>query len=180
MSIEFTSDCPTTETTKPEPCLCAQMAERWIDAMDGDWSEAVKVNLKAEANPACPFCKGTGIEGFTRDDRPHINWANDNGVRVLATLGIVGEDAPYGEMTIAEARRAVMRARSRSDLSAYTREEEVRHGAPRADENGVVELKPLRVYSPSLDENSIQDRIEQFAHFVEESAARGATLVRWG
>lgn len=178
MSVNFHSDLTDEATTSKEaPCLCSQMAERWLDAMDGDFSEAVRADLKANANPACPMCHGTGVEMEEESDAPHFNLANDNAGLLFEALGLGA--SPYGDLSVPEARRAVMRARSRSDLSPFTRETEVLHGRPRADENGVVNLRPMRLHSAGVDEAKMASYIDRFSAFVEASASRGATTISW-
>jgi len=107
-----------------------------------------------------------------------FNWSNRNARLVLALLGL--ED-PYlsGEASVAECRRALMLARSR-DASAYTRGEEVEYGAPRPNEDGTIELKPVRMLSYGLDSEGVRHRMEAFAQFVEVAAKLGATHIRWG
>lgn len=107
-----------------------------------------------------------------------FNWSNGNARLVLSMLGFSGDDL-YGEATIVECRRAVMRARSR-DAAQYTRPEEIVYGAPRANEDGTVELKPVRVHSGGLDTSGVRERMEAFAQFVEVAAKLGATHIHWG
>jgi hypothetical protein len=93
-----------------------------------------------------------------------------------------GHVPSQGEVSVPEARCAVMRARATFDREApkHVRPTEIDHGAPRAREDGTVELRPLRAYWFGLDEDGIRDRIERFARFVEAIAERGATHVAWG
>jgi len=179
MSITFYSNATEFRTyTDESPCLCVQNAESFIAAMSGDLSEPVRADLQANADPTCHICKGTGIEVNELDDRPEINWANDNARAILGALGVAFDEC--GDLSVADARRALMRARSRGDLSPFTRPEEVVHGRPRANEDGSVELRPVRSWGGALNAAGIRDRVEQFARFVEESATRGATTILWG
>lgn len=178
MSVTFQSNVTSFETsTKAEPCLCAQGADGFFAMMRGEDSDEIRASLKADATPACPFCQGTGVEVLEQTDAPMLNLANDNAKRLLAVLGVPFDYA--GEMAVADARRALMRARARVDLTPFEREAETVYGAPRADEYGVVELRPLRLSAPALTADDLRDRVERFAAFVEESAARGATEIRW-
>ncbi len=178
MSITFSSDATLeTLTTKVEACLCAQGSESWTMDLEGA-SDEVLGDLRAHANPACPFCKGTGVENREESDKPYVNWCNENACTMLKVLGLRGSEG--GHASIAEARRAVMRATSRSDLSAYARPDECLYGRPRADEDGAIELRPIRMVSMGLDAEAIEERVAQFAKFVEESARRGATHIWWG
>lgn len=107
-----------------------------------------------------------------------LNWSNGNARLVLSMLGFSGDDL-YGEAPIADCRRAVMRARSRK-AEQYTREEEIVHGAPRTNEDGTVELKPVRMHSFGIDAEGILHRVNAFAQFVEVAAKLGATHIHWG
>lgn len=106
-----------------------------------------------------------------------FNWSNANAQAVLGMLGFSG-DRLYGEATLAECRHAVMRARAQG-FRAHTREEEVTYGAPRANADGTIELKPVRMLSFGLGEAGLIERVECFAQFVEVVAALGATHVSW-
>lgn len=178
MSVTFHSNA-TLETlsVKTEACLCAQGSELWTMDLTGASEETLE-DLRAHADPECHTCKGTGVESRQDSDKPYVNWCNGNAVVMIRVLGLRG--AEHGDASIAEARRAVIRATSRSDLSAYARPDEHVYGQPRTDENGTIELRPLRVVSQGLDAGDIKERIEQFAEFVEESARRGATRIWWG
>jgi hypothetical protein len=109
-------------------------------------------------------------------DLPTINWCNQNALTMLQVLGLPTE--AYGTVSVHRARRAVIRARSRSSLSGFARPEEVIYGQPR---NGgtAVELRPVRGFIGGLAEDQIAERIQAFHHFVEASAARGATEISW-
>jgi hypothetical protein len=175
MSITFTSNVKDeTVTSSEEACLCAQMSELWSASLT---QEGVREDLAAEANPKCPLCKGTGVESVPTSDAPSINWANANAHAVMGVLGFTMDY--YGDMPITEARRALLRGRNRSDLSAYTRPVERIYGQPRANEDGSVELRPLRMHTFGLDTEDLASRVEQFASFVEESERRGATQISW-
>lgn len=107
-----------------------------------------------------------------------FNWSNANARLVMSLLGFEAVDL-CGEASIAECRRAVMLARARG-AGAYTREDEIGHGAPRTKEDGTVELKPVRLHSFGLDEAGVRERAEVFAAFVEVAAGLGATHIHWG
>jgi hypothetical protein len=178
MSVTFSSDAPFKAWLKPEPCLCAQMGWGFPAMMRGEDSAEVRANLQEECRPDCLHCKGTGIEVVEETDAPSLNLANDNAARLLAILGLPCDED--GEVTIAESRRALMRARARQDLSLFTREGKTVYGAPRAQEDGSVELRPVRAQSFGLSAEGLRDRIERFGTFVEEAAARGARTIFWG
>lgn len=169
MSVTFSSDCPSEFTFTEEHCLCAQMAEGW---MHGATPEA----LRAEADPNCTQCKGTGIESVRSNDAPYVNWNEGNAAALFGVLGMAFES--IGQASVAECRRAIIRARSRRSLDAFVRPEERVYGRP-VERDGVVELRPLRVLSGGLDVDGIAERIEQFERFVQESVSRGATTILW-
>lgn len=178
MSVTFHSNVATETLTKEAtPCLCSQMAELWSDAMHGTWNDAVREDLKREANPSCPFCKGTGIEMREESDAPTLNLSNEGTLLLFKALGL-NHDLT-GDLPIPEARRAIMRARSRSDLSPFTCGPEVKYSAPRTEEDGSVVLRPLRLYSPGVDTNRMASFITRFANFVEAAVTRGATTIHW-
>ncbi len=146
------------------------MAEGW------GRPETSREIVAAAASPACPWCEGTGFETLQISDAPALELNDGNAAAVLALLGF---DPCSGEATIAESRRAVMRARARGDVSEFVRPERRVYGAPRARENHVVDARPLVAVEFGMDEAGVRERVERFAAFVEKCAARGATVVRW-
>jgi hypothetical protein len=179
MSVNFHSNVTNPTTTEASsPCLCAQMAESFCGAMDGDLSDAVRADLRANANPTCPICHGTGVEVREESDAPTLNLASGNARLLLEALGLAHPDL-WGDLPVPEARRAIMLARSRSDLTPFTRELEVTYGAPRTNEDGSVELRPLRSFGREVDVERMTSYIERFAAFVETSVSRGATIITW-
>jgi hypothetical protein len=110
----------------------------------------------------------------------HLNLCNSN---ALALLGLLGLDVDYcGSCSVADARRAVMRARATFDrkAGAFERPAVVTYGAPRVDADGAVELRPFRSASMGLDADGLRRRLEHFAKTVEVLAELGATHVCWG
>ena len=169
MSITFDSDARATVSIRSEHCLCAQDAERW-------GSGAHPKDLENAADPNCSFCGGTGVETREVSDAPSLNYANANGIALLRALRLPADYS--GELPLAEARRAVIRARSGS-FEAFARPEDVRYGKPRREGN-VVEARPLRSFDAGLSADEVASRVEAFATFVEACAARGATKICWG
>jgi hypothetical protein len=119
------------------------------------------------------------------DDDPRALQCNlGNAVALFRLLGLPLEDgaaAPYGEVPIADARRAVIRARARFAREApnLVRPSYTEYGPPRTCDDGIVELRPLRMYVGGLDEEGIAYRLDAFAQFVEAIAERGATHIAW-
>lgn len=171
------SDVQGKTTTKDEPCLCAQMCDAFIQMMDGQDTPEIRAALKAEANSECYMCHGEGVDHVPQTDAPELNLCNANAHLLLGTLGLPTED--IGKITLSEARRGLLRAFNRSDLSGFTREQEVLHGAPRAQEDGTVEMRPVRGVSGGLDENALRDRLERFEALIREAGERGATHIHW-
>lgn len=169
MSITFRSDAHETTTTVEEHCLCAQMVE-------GFMGNATPEALRAAANPRCLHCGGSGVEKVPTTDGPSLNFANANGIALLRALRL--GMAYTGDLTIAEARRAIIRARA-SSLAPFVRLEEKLIGKPVERAPGVIEARPVRSFDAGLSEEGLSERIERFAAFVEASAARGAANIRW-
>jgi hypothetical protein len=177
MSITFSSDVKGNITNKSEPCLCAQMAETWSDFYHGEDTPAIRAALKAEANPQCPLCKGTGIEKVSHEDSPHMNLANANAEILFKVLNIPFDS--IGELTIPEARRALIKAMSRSSVKEFERPDHIEYGKPREVEPGVVDLKPLRVFGPGVNEEKIHEYIKRFGEFISEVIQKGGTKIYW-
>lgn len=177
MSITFSSNAQFEVSYKEAPCLCAQMADSFSAAFRSQWTESVRQDLRENAESGCRFCGGSGVEKERHTDLPEMNLANLNALLLLEALGI---EESFGSLPVHEARRALMRAKSRSSLQPFTRQDEVLYGRPQAKDNGVVELRPVRVRSMGVDENRMASYIERFSALVEESASRGATEITWG
>lgn len=107
----------------------------------------------------------------------YFNLCNDNAMAMLRALGLPAEYT--GECGIPEARRAIMRARATGSAANHTRADEAIYGEPRANEDGTVELRPLRIFSQGLDEDGLVRRINLFAEIIELAATKGATHIQW-
>jgi hypothetical protein len=110
-----------------------------------------------------------------------FSWANENARVMFDLLGIDAGEELVGEATIAELRRAVMRARATVDRRApeLSRPGSVEYGAP-VERDGVVEMRPVRIVRGPILEERIRERLEDLAAFVEAAARAGATGVTWG
>lgn len=168
MSIIFCSDAPERVEATEEGCLCAQLAPGWCNG-------AAPELLAQHADPACARCHGTGVEIVSVDRNPSVNLSNGNAGALLRALGLHGD---HGTASLPEARRAVMRARAR-DLSALERPTEVRRARSFASDGTIAELYRVQSVSIGLDATGLAERIEQFAAFVEASAALGARAIHW-
>lgn len=164
MSVTFESDLPDEGLPTLEPCLCTQMDERfsqWFQYGPGEASV-----MKSAADPHCTTCRGTGVEGYAMATTPQLNFSNLNAEALLEVMGFKPSYA--GEMTVAQARRGVMRARSRKSLESFV---------PTADWAKV--FGSTRYIVPDQTAEHVQERIERFARFVEVSAELGAKKIRW-
>ncbi len=113
------------------------------------------------------------------DGSTHLNLANANARALLAALGLETDEYLCGQCTVAEARRAVMRARN-TNLSHLERAEERRYGAPRRREDGSVEMRPLRVLAYGLSADGLLERVARFERLVAHAAELGAAEIYWG
>lgn len=111
-----------------------------------------------------------------RENPLSLNLANDNAHRLLALLGLPG--APAGECTIAEARRAILRARN-VKVGSYAREDQVVHGAPREREDGAIELRPTRAWIRGLSVERLAGYVERLDALVRNGDEAGAPKLVW-
>ncbi len=104
-------------------------------------------------------------------DEVGFNLANGNARLFLEFLALPTDDCLYGQATLAEARRAVIRARATFDrhVDDFTRE-------------GSDTKRPgkVRVIEGGVDRDYFRRRLEGFAELVERLAKSGATHVTWG
>lgn len=158
MTVTFTPDLEG-EVPVLEPCLCTQQHDDF-----GQWMEfgpgAAGV-MREAASQECYQCQGAGVEKGVRAAYPELNFANVNASALLRAMAL--PDTPEGSMTLAQARRGVMRVRARRTLEPFTRE---RHVAGRFFDFG----------SSSDD---IRERVERFANFAELVGSLGATQIFW-
>jgi hypothetical protein len=113
-----------------------------------------------------------------------LNLANDNARAFLGLLGVTVSDESdlFGEMSLAEVRRAVMVARATFNRKAagFTREEASIYGKPRDNGDGTVEMRPLRVHTAGLSMDRLARYIDRLADLTEALAEKGATHISWG
>lgn len=176
MSVTFSTNLPRPEGTTESPCLCAQMGEGFVRMMRGEDSPEIRADLAKQAEPSCPFCRGTGVEDAPVESPHTLNLANDNAERLLTALGLPTD---YGQCSIADARRALVRARN-TNLARLVREERTVYGAPCVRDDGTVAMRPVRLYSAGLSVEGLAERVCRFETFLQGAAAAGATEIRWG
>jgi hypothetical protein len=116
-------------------------------------------------------------------DPRNVNLANPNARAFLVFLRLqdAGEDL-YGNVPIPEVRRAIMRARAtfHQRAHAFVRRCEIIHGKPGVNEDGSVELRPVRVWVGGIDEEYLMRQLDRLGVLVGELAERGATHLGWG
>jgi hypothetical protein len=110
-----------------------------------------------------------------------FNLCNANARALLGLLGLPDDDL-CGGCTMAEANRAVMKAEATfaSRVASYTRPDEVVFGQPRANEDGTIEMRPVRAYGQGLSEDDLAIRLTRFKVFLAEAANLGADMISWG
>jgi len=175
MGITFSTDLAAPEGTTESPCLCAQMTAAFLSMMRGEDSDEIRAELAREARPDCPQCEGKGVEREPVRS-PHRLDMNLHGFNVLRALGLAAE--PYGQCTIAEARRALLRARNQ-DVRHLLSEDEVHYGAACEREDGAIELRPVRGHSKGLSRDDLARRVSAFEAFVRQAADAGAQVIHW-
>jgi hypothetical protein len=143
--------------------------------MRGEDSAEIRADLAQQADPTCLRCSGTGVELVPVESPHKLDLNMGNGPALLAALGWSGQ---YGECPIADARRALLRARN-TDLSHLVRADETAYGAPRVQDDGTVAMRPVRCHSRGLTLDGLLERIARFESFVQNAAAAGATEIRW-
>lgn len=169
MSVTFKSDLPDEGLPTREPCLCTQMSAKfsqWVQYGAGEAHE-----MERAADLKCYVCGGAGVELTTLTTTPELNLSNVNAEALLAVMGIEpqGSYGLVGEMSIAQARRGVMRARSRRSLEPFV---------PKALPDW-ANVFSARVVVPVHTAEHVSERIDRFAKFVELSAELGAKKIRW-
>jgi hypothetical protein len=102
-------------------------------------------------------------------------------VRILAEATGTVLDTVQDSISIHEARRALWAAQARFEQLAlkHTFEGEIVHGEPRTDEDGVVELRPVRVINCGLDMAGIERRFGELCRFIDDAVSAGATDISW-
>lgn len=161
-------------------CLCAQDAPTWDMYLEG----TDLLELREYAEETCVLCGGIGISPV---EEGGIDFTL-GGLNARAFLVLLELDTEYliGEITVVEARRALMRARARFDIVAPVL---VREGveivAPRGTAiraDGVVELTGggSRGFVGSLELEDLRGYVRRFSVFVEAAARGNATSISWG
>ena len=111
---------------------------------------------------------------------PSMNLNNGNAATLLRALGIPPTDehgSLCGDVSIVEARRGVVRAKN-TKLYHLGRPEAVQHGKP-VERDGIVELRPVRYFSPEFTADDILERVVRFAELVEQANDAGAERIGW-
>lgn len=179
---EFSS-CYVCEMSNPQwrhlsPDEADEVERAFSDAiLRQDDSERVKSLLGKVAKPDCTLCDGKGW--YYRDTiLPKINLANANAAAILSLMGYKDEDLYHGDVSISKFRRAYIKALNANPAKAV-RPEHIEHGKPREIEPGVVDLKPIRMFSSELSEEDIKERLARIGQFLQEAIANKATRIYW-
>jgi len=177
MSVTFTSNIPSesTESTSVETCcLCAQGSEHWT--MKAPEAQEAREDLKANANPSCPFCHGTGVEVEQEPVSPLPNYANGNASLILQALGFPCEETEMcGSASIPEFRRACVRALAKGNLK--TREATEYRGKAKVV-NGEIR-RGVHIISGGIDQEGLTSRIQSLLDFAVSEQGKGATTIHW-
>lgn len=116
------------------------------------------------------------------DDAPYLNLSNTNAAAFLRFLGLekLLDEYMCGEVSIPEARRAVIKARATFErkVKDHVRLEE--RSGHLVDGNGTTHLHRPRFISAGIDAEYFKFRLNEFANMIEWFATRGATHIHWG
>lgn len=183
-SISFWSDAESEVKEVREPCFCVERASlsygeltSMLNSGDPEKNKKAKEILRMTSEEDCGGCGGTGFMTGTVINNQEITWSNTN---ALALLEILGLEPEYGgSMTIPEAKRAIMRAKNRSNLKKFERQDvDIRRHRKVDDE--VTELNSPKFYSKGLSEADIKGKIDQFEGLVNKAESEGAENINWG
>jgi len=113
--------------------------------------------------------------------KAEFNLCNANARVLLDLLGLDITEELCGECPVPEVRRAIIRAHATIDnrLHELVRPNEVVYGPPSTDEDGVVELHPVRCFGQGLSEDGIRDRLSRFESFFFDACREGAVSIVW-
>lgn len=152
-----------------------------FSALDANNPRTVDFGGKAWTGPT-----SVDVEGFE-----HFGFNNANGRALLELLGFGSEEGDLiGQVEIAEARRAIMRARNafgRRAPAALERRNAADAGVPRAEsvsierEGNLIKINRGARLIPGrpLTEEGLEARLSAFERFVTAAERAGATHVAW-
>jgi hypothetical protein len=113
---------------------------------------------------------GTTVVALDLEDPAHLNLASGNARAFLLFLGLEPGEEPSGEVTLPEARRAVIRARAtfHRHVGAFIRE-------------GSDTRRPgrCRVIASGIGPDYFAMRLDAFDSFLDVVAERGARSIWW-
>jgi len=145
--------------------------------LEGDDSDKNKALLSLIGREECEFCNGTG--GVYQEDLDvKINWSNANAAAILSLMGYKDQQLYNHNVPISEFKRRLMYALN-VDPSRVERPEEIEYGKPREVSPGVIEMKPIRMFSMGLDSYEIQFKLNRLSDFVREAESNNATEIYW-
>lgn len=159
MSVTFVVDVQVARESRNEPCLCAQMSPMFgalFRRESDDWQA-----LRADADPHCSTCGGTGVERVQVDKRPQENFANANAAIVAAAMGL-DLDSGIGECELAVFRRGLIRARNL-----------------RAPVCWREPVQTPRHIAPGYGTADLSRALGRLERLVEQALAMGAVRILW-
>lgn len=159
MSVSFIVDVEMPRSRRVEPCLCAQMAPLFGALFRGECDEWS--SLAEHAAPGCAQCGGTGVERLDVDERPQVNFANENAHIIARAMGLdLGHG--IGSTDLATLRRGLIRARN------------VRS----ADELRAPETAPGRILA-GYTSDDLQRALARLDWLVSEAQRLGVRRILW-
>ena len=162
MSVTFTATTNKKPITVKTVCFCAQMPPVFVDVFEGrsdDWDA-----LANDADPDCFMCESKGWRMEEQSQAASVNFANVNAILVLKAMGRPpkSESDLWGELSIATARRGIIRARNITN-------HELRKPI---DEPGL--------FIAGLDRAGLMARVDAVSEVIEASAREGGKTISWG
>lgn len=151
------------------PCLCSQFAPTWAYPMNPsvDFDD-----LKAHANPKCPFCFGLGLELVTEPGLD-FNLSNATAARFFQAINVTGEDVYGGELPLEVLLTALDSARANLATRLYESEATDPYSVTRG-------AKGCRVITQSRTTEEMAELFERFQGFVDACLGEGADRITWG
>lgn len=113
----------------------------------------------------CPACEDLSI-------------AYSTAAAVFGYLGLA-VSPEFGEIELPRLRRAIIAARARGGAERFERSEFEEPGAPRANADGTIELRPPRFFRAGLDADGILVRVAILERIAVAATAAGATHLSW-
>lgn len=104
------------------------------------------------------------------EDPAYLNWHAGSAHALFLLLGLSPGEDQYGECTMPEARRGVMRARATFEKKA---------GGLTREYSDTQRPGQARFIQGGLDEDGLALRLDRFERFLNIIAAKGAVSIYW-